>query len=66
MVRTPLAGERVRSDMHLAEATVTPVPEPSGSAAVTATPGKATALADVTVVIGRDYLTAPAGTPPPK
>ncbi|MGA2395159.1 MAG: LCP family protein [Candidatus Lustribacter sp.] len=64
--RTPLAGERVRSDMHLAEATVTPVPEPSGSAAVTATPGKATALADVTVVIGRDYLTAPAGTPPPK
>jgi LCP family protein required for cell wall assembly len=44
--RTPLAGERVRSDIHLSAATVTPVPLPTSSA---------TALADVTVIIGRDF-----------
>ncbi len=44
--RTPLAGERVRSDIHLALATVTPVPLPSASATST--------LADVTVIVGRD------------
>jgi hypothetical protein len=45
--RTPLAGERVRSDIHLAQATVTPVPLPTSSAAST--------LADVTVIVGRDF-----------
>jgi LCP family protein required for cell wall assembly len=45
--RTPLAGERVRSDIHLARATVTPVPLPSSSASST--------LADVTVIVGRDF-----------
>jgi len=64
--RTPLAGERVRSDIHLPAASVTPVPDPNGSAVVTGVPGKATALADVTVVIGRDYVNAPAATTPPK
>jgi len=44
--RTPLAGERVRSDMHLAAATVTPIPLPTSSEP---------ALADVTVIIGRDF-----------
>jgi polyisoprenyl-teichoic acid--peptidoglycan teichoic acid transferase len=53
--KTPLAGERVRSDIHLAQATVTPVPAPTAAAA--ATPGKTLpALADVTVVVGRDYV----------
>ncbi len=46
--RTPLAGERVRSDIHLALATVTPVPLPSASASAAST------LADVTVIVGRD------------
>jgi LCP family protein required for cell wall assembly len=45
--RTPLAGERVRSDIHLAQATVTPVPLPTSSTAST--------LADVTVIVGRDF-----------
>jgi hypothetical protein len=58
--RTPLAGERVRNDIHLAAATVTPIPDPTG-AATTATPEKtAPALADVTVVVGRDYVNVPA------
>ncbi len=47
--RRPLAGERVRSDMHLEAATVTPVPLPTSSAP---------ALADVTVIIGRDFAAA--------
>lgn len=64
--RTPLAGERVRSDIHLAAATVTPVPDPTGSALATAAPGKGSALADVTIVIGRDYVHAAAATSPPK
>jgi LytR cell envelope-related transcriptional attenuator len=51
--KTPLAGERVRNDIHLAAATVTPVPAPTAAVA-------ATALADVTVVVGRDYLNVPA------
>jgi hypothetical protein len=46
LAKTPLAGERIRNDLHLAQATVTPVPAPS-----------ATAIADVTIVIGRDYAT---------
>lgn len=52
--KTPLAGERIRSDIHLAKATVVPVPDPTAGAA--ATPGAATALADVTIVVGRDYV----------
>jgi LCP family protein required for cell wall assembly len=48
-VRTPLAGERVRSDMHLAAATVTPVPQPTVPASAAST------LADVTVIVGRDF-----------
>jgi hypothetical protein len=47
--RTPLAGERVRSDIHLAQATVTPVPLPSSTAST---------LADVTVIVGRDFANA--------
>ena len=49
----------MRSDIHLAQATVAPVPDPTAAAA--ATPGAATALADVTIVVGRDY--APLPTP---
>jgi LCP family protein required for cell wall assembly len=49
LAKTPLAGERIRNDLHLTQATVTPVPEPS-----------ATAVADVTIVIGRDYAALPA------
>ena len=57
--RTPLAGERVRNDIHLEAATVTPIPDPT-LAATTATPGKTMpALADVTVVVGRDYVNVP-------
>jgi hypothetical protein len=48
--RTPLAGERVRSDIHLAAATVTPVPLPTSSQSAT--------LADVTVIVGRDFATS--------
>ncbi len=47
--RTPLAGERVRSDIHLSQATVTPVPLPSSTAST---------LADVTVIVGRDFANA--------
>jgi len=58
--KTPLAGERVRNDMHLARATVTPIPDPT-AAVTAATPGKTpAALADVTVVVGRDYVDVPA------
>jgi LCP family protein required for cell wall assembly len=58
--KTPLAGERVRNDIHLAQATVTPIPDPTGTAA-SAVPGKLLpALADVTVVVGRDYVNVPA------
>lgn len=63
--KTPLAGERVRSDMHLAAATVTPIPDATG-AALTASPGPATAIADVTVVVGRDYVNVPAAAASPK
>ncbi len=47
--RTPLVGERVRSDIHLAQALVTPVPVPTSSAAASTT------VADVTVIVGRDF-----------
>jgi LCP family protein required for cell wall assembly len=55
--KTPLAGERVRSDIHLPLATLTPIPDvtPGTSAAVAPS---AAALADVTVIVGRDYATA--------
>ena len=56
--KTPFAGERVRSDIHLAQATVTPIPDSTASASAVA-PGKATAVADVTVVVGRDYVNVP-------
>jgi LCP family protein required for cell wall assembly len=42
----PLAGERVRSDIHLSRALIAPIVEASPSGA------------DLTVVVGRDYLTA--------
>ena len=57
--RTPLVGERVRSDIHLSQAAVTPVPTPADSAPASTT------LADVTVIVGRDFattLTAPAAS----
>lgn len=58
--KTPLAGERVRNDIHLVAATVTPIPDPT-VAATTATPGKTPAtLPDVIVVVGRDYVNVPA------
>ncbi len=52
--KTPLAGERVRRDIHLAQATVTPVPDPTASAAAASA---STTLADVTVIVGRDFAT---------
>jgi LCP family protein required for cell wall assembly len=55
--KTPLAGERVRSDIHLLAATVTPVPEATSSANAGAS--AAPAIADVTVVVGRDYVNVP-------
>jgi LCP family protein required for cell wall assembly len=61
--KTPLAGERVRSDIHLPAATVSPVP---AATATTAAPA-ATAVADVVVVVGRDFaaaLAVPATDPP--
>jgi hypothetical protein len=63
--KTPLAGERVRSDIHLAQALVTPVPDSTAAATALAS-GKATAIADVTVVVGRDYLNVPAEAASPK
>jgi hypothetical protein len=58
--KTPLAGERVRNDIHLVAATVTPIPD-STVAATTATPGQTAAtLPDVIVVVGRDYVNVPA------
>jgi LCP family protein required for cell wall assembly len=45
----PLAGERLRSDLKLSAATLTPAPLASGAGT------------DLTVVIGRDYATALAG-----
>jgi LCP family protein required for cell wall assembly len=56
--RIPFAGERVRSDVHLAQAAVTLVAAPTPSAA-----GTAPAAADVTIVIGRDYAVAAAASP---
>jgi LCP family protein required for cell wall assembly len=57
--KTPLAGERVRSDIHMLQATLTPIPDPT-AATTAATPGKtAAALADVTVILGRDYVNVP-------
>ena len=61
--KTPLAGERVRSDIHLSAAKVTPIADPSAAVAA-ATPAKTAALADVTVVVGRDYVNVPAATAP--
>ena len=59
LAKTPLAGERVRSDLHLTNAAVSPMPEPAASAT-------ATKLADVTIVVGRDYVKAlAAATPAP-
>ncbi len=54
-VKTPLAGERVRSDLRLTAAAVVPIAEP------TATPLKAPA--DITVIVGRDYAAVPAASP---
>lgn len=67
--KTPLAGERVRSDIHLAQATVTPIPDSTASASASAsaaTPGKAATLADVVVVVGRDYVNVPVAAPSAK
>ncbi|HEY5348720.1 MAG TPA: LCP family protein [Candidatus Lustribacter sp.] len=58
--KTPLAGERVRSDIHLAQATVTPIPDPTLAATTAAPVQVGPALADVTVVVGRDYVNVPA------
>jgi hypothetical protein len=55
----------VRSDIHLAQALVTPVPDSTAAATALAS-GKATAIADVTVVVGRDYLNVPAEAASPK
>jgi len=56
--KTPLAGERVRSDIHLPAATVTPIPDSTATATATAR-----AVADVTVVVGRDYVNVSASSP---
>jgi LCP family protein required for cell wall assembly len=59
--KTPLAGERIRSDIRLPLALVTPVPEQTAAAGTLPSPA-----ADVTVVIGRDYALLPAPAPAPK
>lgn len=48
----PLAGERVRSDIRLTQALIAPMVEASPSGA------------DVTIVVGRDYLTAASAASP--
>lgn len=53
----PLAGERVRTDLNLASAAVTPVPAPTVTANATV------AATDVTVIIGRDYAAAASAVP---
>ena len=58
--KTPLAGERVRSDIHLAQATVTPVPDATGSRELGDARVAARPVADVTIVVGRDYMNVPA------
>ena len=58
--KIPLAGERVRSDIHLDGATITPIPDAT-AAASPATPGKTPAV-DVTVIVGRDYASVSAAT----
>jgi LCP family protein required for cell wall assembly len=66
--KEPLAGERVRSDIHLPLAAIS-VPNaplaPATSAASAAVAPKTPALADVTIVVGRDYVNVPAGSPAP-
>jgi LCP family protein required for cell wall assembly len=59
--KTPLAGERIRSDIHLGQALVTPLPDATPGAAAAAT-GSPAPVADVTIVIGRDYAIAPAAS----
>jgi LCP family protein required for cell wall assembly len=62
--KTPLAGERVRSDIHLPLAVLIPIADPTATASAVATastPAKATA--DVTVIIGRDYVDVPVPSP---
>jgi len=56
--RIPFAGERIRSDIHLAQAAVKPVAEATAPAT-----GSPLTAADVTVIIGRDYAISPAASP---
>jgi LCP family protein required for cell wall assembly len=60
--QTPLAGERVRSDLHLPQAQL--VSAGSAAVAATAEPSQA-ALTPVTVTVGRDYLNVPTASPGP-
>ncbi len=56
--KTPLAGERIRSDLRLSAALVTPVPLATPAAGTgSATPAP---VPDVTIVVGRDYAAVPA------
>jgi LCP family protein required for cell wall assembly len=59
--KTPLAGERIRSDIHLDQALVTPVPDATPAAPAAGATGAAQP-ADVTVVIGRDYAASPSAS----
>jgi LCP family protein required for cell wall assembly len=58
--KTPLAGERVRSDIHLAQAALAPIPDATAAASTSAPAAAASALADVIVIVGRDYVNVPA------
>ena len=59
--KTPLAGERVRSDIRLPLATIVPVAEPTAIASTAVAPVK-TPAADVVVIVGRDYASVPAAS----
>jgi polyisoprenyl-teichoic acid--peptidoglycan teichoic acid transferase len=70
--QTPLAGERIRSDIRLPQAQVIPVPVPAlvsaattAAAAPIATEPAKVALTAVTVTVGRDYVNVPISSPAP-
>ena len=64
--QTPLAGERVRSDIRLPLAQIVAVPVPVVSAGAVAAPAPSkAALTPVTVTVGRDYLNVPTVSPAP-
>ena len=59
--KTPLAGERIRSDIHLGARSVTPVPDPRRPPV--GQRRRRRRRADVTIVVGRDYAAVPGRRP---